>query len=446
MYINYVNNIPEYTVTQLNRSIKELLEDKFDYIKLIGESGPITVASSGHVYFSIKENDEVISCICWKGTNERLEIKLEEGTEYNFFGKVTSYSKFGRSVYQLIIDQIEYSGDGSILELIEKRKKDLENRGYFKESHKLTIPKFPKKIGILTSATGSVIHDIIHRIENRFPLTNLEVYPIPVQGKKTHTEIIEYLDLIETSQQKPDLIIFARGGGSLEEMMPFNEPELIKRVYDLKIPSISAIGHETDYTLLDLVCDLRAPTPTAAAELSVPNQLEVLKDLKNLQIDFSNNIKNKIASPEKTILNFSSSMNFLSSRIYETENILSKCVSNYLEYIKEYLSKLNNVINKNYMKITEFSPKQKIEITQNKVLSISKNSQIYIKNKINSANQNLTLLNRIILNSSIERNLKKGYSILKNNQQLIKNIKTLKNVSEFSVKMHDGEILIKNKN
>jgi len=441
-----VNNIPEYTVTQLNRSIKELLEDKFDYIKLIGESGPITVASSGHVYFSIKENDEVISCICWKGTHERLEIKLEEGTEYNFFGKVTSYSKFGRSVYQLIIDQIEYSGDGSILELIEKRKKDLENRGYFKESHKLTIPKFPKKIGILTSATGSVIHDIIHRIENRFPLTNLEVYPIPVQGKKTHTEIIEYLDLIETAQKKPDLIIFARGGGSLEEMMPFNEPELIKRVYDLKIPSISAIGHETDYTLLDLVCDLRAPTPTAAAELSVPNQLEVLKDLKNLQIDFSNNIKHKIASPEKTILNFSSSMNFLSSRIYETENILSKCVSNYLEYIKEYLSKLNNVINKNYMKITEFSPKQKIEITQNKVLSISKNTQIYIKNKMNSANQNLTLLNRIILNSSIERNLKKGYSILKNNQQLIKNIKTLKNVSEFSVKMHDGEILIKNKN
>ena len=446
MYINYVNNIPEYTVTQLNRSIKELLEDKFDYIKLIGESGPITVASSGHVYFSIKENDEVISCICWKGTHERLEINFEEGTKYNFFGKVTSYSKFGRSVYQLIIDQIEYSGDGSILELIEKRKKDLENRGYFKESHKLTIPKFPKKIGILTSATGSVIHDIIHRIENRFPLTNLEVYPIPVQGKKTHTEIIEYLNLIETSQQKPDLIIFARGGGSLEEMMPFNESELIKRVYDLKIPSISAIGHETDYTLLDLVCDLRAPTPTAAAELSVPNKLEVLKDLKNLQIDFSNNIKNKIASLEKTILNFSSSVNFLSSRIYETENILSKCVFNYVEYIKEYLSKLNNVINKNYMKITEFSPKQKIEITRNKVLSISNNSQIYIKNKMNSANQNLTLLNRIILNSSIERNLKKGYSILKNNQQLIKNIKTLKNVSEFSVKMHDGEILIKNKN
>ena len=292
MYIKYVNNIPEYTVTQLNRSIKELLEEKFDYIKLIGESGPITIANSGHVYFSIKENDEVISCICWKGTYERLEINLEEGTEYNFFGRVTSYSKFGRSVYQLIIDQVEYSGDGSILKLIEKRKKDLENSGYFKEDHKLTIPKYPEKIGILTSASGSVIHDIIHRIEDRFPLTNLEVYPIPVQGKKTHSEIIEYLDLIEKNTPKPDLIIFARGGGSLEEMMPFNEPELIKRVYDLKIPSVSAIGHETDYTLLDLVCDLRAPTPTAAAELSVPDKSEILKDLKNLSKIYQNILLN----------------------------------------------------------------------------------------------------------------------------------------------------------
>ena len=443
MYIKYVNNIPEYTVTQLNRSIKELLEKKFDYIKLIGVSGPITVANSGHVYFSIKENDEVISCICWKGTHERLEINLEEGTEYNFFGRVTSYSKFGRSVYQLIIDQIEYSGDGSILKLIEKRKNDLENLGYFNESNKLIIPKYPEKIGILTSATGSVIHDIINRIKDRFPITHLEVYPIPVQGKKTHSEIIEYLDLIEKNNLKLDLIIFARGGGSLEEMMPFNETELIKRVYDLKIPSISAIGHETDYTLLDLVCDLRAPTPTAAAELSVPNQIEILKDLKKFQTDYLYDIKQKISSPEKIILNFSNSMNFLSSKIYETQNMLTNYISKNLESIKEFLNNLKININENYMKITELSPKQKIEITQNKILSLSKNNQIFIKNKFNSINQNISLLKRIIQSSSVEKNLKKGYSILKYKQNLVKNLKTLKSIEEFSVKMHDGEILIK---
>ena len=443
MYIKYVNNIPEYTVTQLNRSIKELLEEKFDYIKLIGESGPITIANSGHVYFSIKENDEVISCICWKGTHERLEINLEEGTEYNFFGRVTSYSKFGRSVYQLIIDHIEYSGDGSILRLIEKRKKDLENSGYFNESHKLKIPKYPEKIGILTSATGSVIHDIINRIKDRFPLTHLEVYPIPVQGKKTHSEIIEYLDLIEKNTLKPDLIIFARGGGSLEEMMPFNETELVKRVYDLKIPSISAIGHETDYTLLDLVCDLRAPTPTAAAELAVPNQIEILKDLKKIRTDYLYDIKQKISSPEKIILNFSNSMNFLSGKIYEIENILSNYISGNLETIKEYINNFKITVNKNYMKISEFSPKQKIQITQNKIISLAKDNQIFIKNKLNSINQNISLLERIIQSSSVEKNLKKGYSILKYKKNLIKNLKTLKSVDEFEVKMHDGKILIK---
>ena len=163
-----MNNIPEYTVTQLNRSIKNILEENFQYIKLVGESGSITIANSGHVYFSIKENDEVISCICWKGSYENLNLKIEEGTEYNFYGRITSYSKFGRSVYQLIVDDIEYSGDGSILKLIEERKKELSEKGLFDQTYKKTLPKFPKRIGVLTSSSGSVIHDIIHRIEGDF--------------------------------------------------------------------------------------------------------------------------------------------------------------------------------------------------------------------------------------------------------------------------------------
>ena len=321
-----MNNIPEYTVSQLNRSIKDLLEENYAYLKLVGETGSVTIASSGHVYFSIKENDEVISCICWKGSYENLQIKIEEGTEYNFYGRITSYSKFGRSVYQLIIDQIEYSGTGSILKLIEDRKKQLSSMGFFDDNKKKKLPKYPKSIGVLTSASGSVIHDIIHRISERFPITQIQVYPISVQGKNSHIEIIDFLDSIENHETKgllkPDLIIFARGGGSLEELMPFNEPDLIKRVFDLRIPNISAIGHETDYTLLDYVSDLRAPTPTAAAEIAVPDKNYLFNHLQDLQEKLNYSVQQRFIVIEQLLLKFKNSVNYFSNKIKDVESKL----------------------------------------------------------------------------------------------------------------------------
>ena len=440
-----MNNIPEFTVTQLNRSIKDLLEQNFEYIKLVGESGPITIANSGHVYFSIKENDEVISCICWKGSFDRLDLKIEEGTEYNFYGKVTSYSKFGRSVYQLIIDQVEYSGVGSILKLIEDRKKELTEKGYFDEKHKVSLPKYPKRIGVLTSSSGSVIHDIINRIEDRFPITKIILYPIPVQGKNSHIEAIEYLDLIEELEidQKPDLIIFARGGGSIEEMMSFNEIDLIKRVFKLKIPSISAIGHETDYTLLDLVCDLRAPTPTAAAELAVPSKEQVLSYLKEKKINLIDLLKLKIKYPEHSILQFESSISILHRRIYETEKSINLNFNSNLKNLNNFLISKKSFIYEKLLKINDFSPKQKIYIYRNKIISINKNNKIFILKKLKFLSKNISLLRRIMNSSSVDKNLKKGYAIIKKDKTLIKSIKTLKNLNQFSVIMDDGKILIK---
>ncbi len=440
-----MNNIQEFTVTQLNRSIKDLLEKKFDYIKLVGESGPVTIANSGHVYFSIKENDEVISCICWKGSFERLDLKIEEGTEYNFYGRVTSYSKFGRSVYQLIIDQVEYSGDGSILKLIEDRKKELTNKGYFDERYKISLPKYPKQIGVLTSSSGSVIHDIIHRIKDRFPLTKILLYPIPVQGKNSHIETIEYLDLIENeiNDKKPDLIIFARGGGSLEEMMPFNEIELIKRVFDLKIPSISAIGHETDYTLLDLVCDLRAPTPTAAAELAVPNQKQIINLLNDKKISFIELLKKKIRNTEIFIIKFQSSIGILASKVYDTEKKINNNLNTNLKNINNFFISKKDLIYKEIIQLNDFSPKRKILMFENKINLIKKNNKKLISNKLKFLIKNISLLKRIMNSSSVDKNLKKGYAIIKKDKTLIKSIKSLKSLNQFSVIMNDGKILIK---
>ena len=444
-----MNNIPEYTVSQLNRSIKDLLEENFAYLKLVGETGSVTIAGSGHVYFSIKENDEVISCICWKGSYENLQIKIEEGTEYNFYGRITSYSKFGRSVYQLIIDQVEYSGTGSILKLIEDRKKELTSMGFFDDNLKKKLPKYPKLIGVLTSASGSVIHDIIHRISERFPITQIQVYPISVQGKNSHIEIIDFLDLIENHEikelLKPDLIIFARGGGSLEELMPFNEPDLIKRVFNLKIPNISAIGHETDYTLLDYVSDLRAPTPTAAAEIAVPDKNHLLNHIQDLQEKLDYSIEQRYILVEQLLLKFKNSVNYFSNKVKDIEGKLSKINNENLEIVSNSFYNKSNLFNDLIIRLQESSPKQKISEIQNKIQYINFNNKNFVMNKLKILSQKLYLLNKILNTSSIERNLKKGYAILKSNNKIVKSVRSLKKLEFFDVTLKDGVINIKKK-
>ena len=444
-----MNNIPEYTVSQLNRSIKDLLEENFAYLKLVGETGSVTIAGSGHVYFSIKENDEVISCICWKGSYENLQIKIEEGTEYNFYGRITSYSKFGRSVYQLIIDQVEYSGTGSILKLIEDRKKELTSMGFFDDNIKKKLPKYPKLIGVLTSASGSVIHDIIHRISERFPITQIQVYPISVQGKNSHIEIIDFLDLIENHEikelLKPDLIIFARGGGSLEELMPFNEPDLIKRVFNLKIPNISAIGHETDYTLLDYVSDLRAPTPTAAAEIAVPDKNHLLNHIQDLQEKLDYSIEQRYILVEQLLLKFKNSVNYFSNKVKDIEGKLSKINNENLEIVSNSFYNKSNLFNDLIIRLQESSPKQKISEIQNNIQYINFNNKNFVMNKLKILSQKLYLLNKILNTSSIERNLKKGYAILKSNNKIVKSVRSLKKLEFFDVTLKDGVINIKKK-
>ena len=444
-----MNNIPEYTVSQLNRSIKDLLEENFAYLKLVGETGSVTIAGSGHVYFSIKENDEVISCICWKGSYENLQIKIEEGTEYNFYGRITSYSKFGRSVYQLIIDQVEYSGTGSILKLIEDRKKELSSMGFFDDNIKKKLPKYPKLIGVLTSASGSVIHDIIHRITERFPITQIQVYPISVQGKNSHIEIIDFLDLIENHETKdllkPDLIIFARGGGSLEELMPFNEPDLIKRVFNLKIPNISAIGHETDYTLLDYVSDLRAPTPTAAAEIAVPDKNHLLNHIQDLKEKLNYSIEQRYILVEQLLLKFKNSVNYFSNKVKDIESKLSKINNENLEIVSNSFYNKSNLFNDLFIRLQERSPKQKISEIQNKIQYINFNNKNFVMNKLKILSQKLYLLNKILNTTSIERNLKKGYAILKSDNKIVKSVQSLKKLEFFDVTLKDGVINIKKK-
>ncbi len=277
-------NAPEFTVGELAGALKRTIEENFGFVRLRGEisnyRGP---HSSGHAYFCLKDENARIDAVIWKGTMARLKVKPEEGLEVIATGKVTTYP--GKSAYQIVIDNIEPAGLGALMALLEERRRKFAAEGLFDAARKQLIPFLPATIGVVTSPTGAVIRDILHRIADRFP-RHVLVWPVRVQGETCAAEVaaaIEGLNsLPESIAPRPELIIVARGGGSLEDLWGFNDELVVRAAAASLIPLISAIGHETDWTLLDHVADLRAPTPTGAAEKAIPVRGELLAGLADL--------------------------------------------------------------------------------------------------------------------------------------------------------------------
>jgi exodeoxyribonuclease VII large subunit len=286
-------NVPELSVSELSAALKRTIEDRFGFVRVRGEisnyRGP---HSSGHVYFSLKDQSDRIDAVIWKGAFARLRTKPQEGLEVIATGKVTTYP--GKSAYQIIIDTLEPAGIGALMALVEERRRKLAAEGLFGEANKRPIPFLPSCIGVVTSPTGAVIRDILHRVAERFP-RQVIVWPVHVQGESSAVEIAAAIDGLNAlpehgSPPRPDVIIVARGGGSLEDLMSFNEEIVVRAVARSLVPLISAVGHETDWTLIDHAADLRAPTPTAAAEKAVPVRRELavrLADLSRRQIEAS---------------------------------------------------------------------------------------------------------------------------------------------------------------
>ncbi len=276
--------IPEFTVSEISFEVKRLVETAFGKIKVRGEIFGGKRADSGHWYLSLKDENAVISAVVWKGVASRLPFKPEDGLEVIATGKITTFA--GKSSYQLVIDQMEIAGAGALLKLLEERKKQFAAEGLFDAAHKQKIPFLPQTIGVVTSASGAVIRDIIHRVRDRFP-SHILVWPTPVQGdgaaEKIAAAIHGFNNLPQNGEiRRPDVLIVARGGGSLEDLWPFNEEAVIRAVYASQIPVISAVGHETDTMLIDYVSDLRAPTPTGAAEFAVPVKNDLYAQLNTL--------------------------------------------------------------------------------------------------------------------------------------------------------------------
>jgi exodeoxyribonuclease VII large subunit len=278
-----VSNLPEFTVSEISQAVKSTLEGRFDRVRIRGEVSGFKKHTSGHLYFTLKDADAAIDAVCWRGTAGRLGCKPEDGLEVIATGRITTYP--GRSKYQIVIEAMDLAGEGALLKMIEDRRKRLAAEGLFDPSRKRELPYLPVVIGVITSPTGAVIRDILHRLSDRFP-RHVLLWPVAVQGESAAQQVAAAINGFNAladggAVKRPDLLIVARGGGSLEDLMAFNEEIVVRAAAESRIPLISAVGHETDTTLIDYASDRRAPTPTAAAEMAVPVRAELLEDTQS---------------------------------------------------------------------------------------------------------------------------------------------------------------------
>lgn len=442
MAIEAINTVTvqEYSVSEISAKIKNIVEINCGYVRIRGEISGLKLASSGHGYLNLKDENAVLAATCWKHTVSRLKFKLEEGMEVVASGKITTYA--GQSRYQLTIDSIEPAGVGALMKVLIERKTKLEKEGLFDKARKKPLPFLPQRIGLVTSITGAVIQDMLHRIRERFS-THVLVWPVTVQGEVAADEIsraIAGFNNIEVGL-RPDIIIVARGGGSIEDLWCFNEEIVVRAVAASDIPIISAVGHETDFTLTDFAADVRAPTPTAAAEFAVP----VLEDLKhtikqnfdrlsyNLQQIISHKTKimsfcdNILKSPEKLIQSYEQKLDFLGFKILGR---LPQIIESYALTLSKLTSRITDPSKILQIKALQFSHINTM---------LGRAAYNYLSNKTNSLNLQTQLLQSL----DYKNVLKRGFAIVKSKGEIVASSKMMISGDAASIVMHDGEVDVK---
>ncbi|MFK8040426.1 MAG: exodeoxyribonuclease VII large subunit [Rickettsiaceae bacterium] len=433
----------EFSVSELSSQVKNLISSNFLQIRVRGEISGLKIADSGHGYFSLKENQAILSCVCWKNTLSKIKIPIKDGMQVVLHGSLTTYS--GQSRYQISVGAIVLHGVGEMMQILQERKARLLAEGLFDKDKKKSLPFMPKQIAVITSLSGAVIKDIIHRIRDRCP-TNILIYPATVQGETAATEMTQALHFLNNNNQsiKPDVIIIARGGGSVEDLWPFNDEELIREAYISDIPVISAVGHETDYTLLDFVSDLRAPTPTAAAEIISP-------DMKSL--------RHTITVYYKKLLNYTNqSINHNRFVLKRYEVIMQRCS----RYIVEYTQKLDELyfrLNETISQILKIKSIQlsKSSMRSNQLFNICNYKKLQLHNlytkiiqlidqKLITYKYKLDISTSSLENINYKSILKRGFVMTKStNGKLITSYQTAKTQEEIELVFLDGILKMYNK-
>lgn len=385
------------TVSVINRYIKHKIDsdENLQTVYIKGEISNFKWHTSGHLYFSIKDETSKINAIMFKSFADKITFKPQDGAKVLIIGRISVYEATGN--YQIYVEDMQEDGVGNLYIAFEKLKKQLQIEGLFDEQHKKPIPKYPTKIGVITANTGAAIRDIVSTIERRYPIAQIYLFPSLVQGESAKEDIVKNIKLADTFAL--DVLIVGRGGGSIEDLWPFNEEIVARAIYDANVPIISAVGHEVDYTIADFVADLRAPTPTGAAELAVPNLIDLQNYLNQLTIRTNESMLKKI----------------------------------HFEHLKLDAFK-NSYVLKNPMIIYE-NKKQRLDILQDNINRIMLQKFDKTKQKMTTLIDKLELVNPLNI-------LKRGFSLTYKDNKIIKGIDNIHKEDNLQIRYHDGQISV----
>ena len=433
-------NTKYYTITALNKAIKNMFEEKreLDNIHLKGEISNFKHHSRGHMYFTLKDENSQLSAIMFASNAKNLKFTPTDGMKVLVSGKVTVYEASG--TYQIYVNDMQEDGLGNLYLEFEKLKKKLEQEGLFRKEHKKAIPKFPLKIGIITAPTGAAIRDIISTIKRRFPLCETILFPTLVQGETAKDDIVR--NIKKANEYDLDVIILGRGGGSIEDLWAFNEEVVARAVYESEIPIISGVGHEIDFTISDFVADLRAPTPTGAAEMAVPNKNDVILLIHQYQMRLIKNINNLI-DLKKEKLNSLKNSYILKNPVslYEKleqnfDNLFERLLIAIKRNIMQNSEKLNTIKNSYIFKNPQLLYIDKAYNYNDLVKRLQNSFKIILENKKNNY---VNLLSKLEVLNPITT-LKRGYSVTRKDNKVIQKTSDIKINDVIETKISDGRL------
>jgi exodeoxyribonuclease VII large subunit len=428
-----------YTISRLNREVRNVLEEVFPTVWVQGEISNLAKPASGHLYFSLKDNAAQVRCAMFKNRQSGLRFEPENGMQIVARANVGLYE--GRGEYQLIIQSLEPAGAGALQLAFEALKQKLSAEGLFDEEHKKLLPLFPKNIGVITSATGAAVRDILSILKRRYSSANVIIYPTLVQGEGAAVEIANTIKLAE-QRKECDVFILARGGGSIEDLWAFNEEIVARTIFDITTPLVSGVGHEIDFTIADFVADQRAATPSAAAELISPDSIEVITKLKHRE-------EQLIRSQKQFLLNFQSRVELLSKRIPHPKQRLIELIQRTDEYsmrlkhqLEKHISNKKMTLTEISAKVNELNPAHRIARQTEKINVLQIQFKKSINHTLEKAHGEISKLSQLLNTISPISTLERGYAIVteQKTNEIVTNTKYLQSGDQLRIRLSTSEI------